>query len=648
MKASIIGLWALSSLIGVSNGLNNMEGSRERTNASMSGVDVNSGSDISIETAVVGAAANGQGAVGGVADERRGLVSLAAPAKYPYMEHLGLRPLPRNALLASLQFYMQSNSFQVGKQQDGSDYNHYTVFPKSITPVMENTQTRQLHLRFTHGLWDHENWGQLPHAGAKSGGSGVELWAVMEAGSRDEAFRNWLLMTHSLSGLFCASINFIDSTKTTFPVSSFQPRTDERIPLLNGTNHLYLLRGSLANEPVCTENLTPFLKLLPTRGRQGLSTLLEGHKVFGSRWHSLSLDVSTICSEEGLCHYEMEEFIELALDVPSTLARVERPIPKPLDGSNLRCDTSKHHDSWTCFPLSDSTSAKIELSKLFGRYIMDATELSDTPSKACVKVSDNWKVLIKAGDAYFTTATNCFDVKGKKWHDIYLDTDDTTKVYPVDSSPVFVTRSLTGYSQDKGGLRTVFRNPTDQPVSLVYFESLPWYMRLYLSTVKIETDDNLSINDVIKSTYYLPARDRERPTHLEYQMVIPANTTFALTYQFDKSLLQYAEYPPDANHGFEIESAVVTVLSPFKYEFRTATLLLSLSTPDFSMPYNVIILTSTVMGLIFGTLFNMLVKKITTVEEADKHMQHSGLRARARSIKQNLFDKLGSQKLKKD
>lgn len=46
----------------------------------------------------------------------------------------------------------------------------------------------------------------------------------------------------------------------------------------------------------------------------------------------------------------------------------------------------------------------------------------------------------------------------------------------------------------------------------------------------------------------------------------------------------------------------------------TDTLLVSLPTPDFSMPYNVITLTCTVIALFFGSVFNLLIRNFTVVE----------------------------------
>lgn len=565
--------------------------------------------------------------------------------KYPFEEKLTVKPLPRNFMLASFQFQMTSSNLSVGQLETEYDaYRHYTVFPKAISPILEFTQTRQLHLRFTQGLWDAETWGQLPHRGSRSGGNGVELWAVIEASSKDAAFTHWLSLANSLSGLFCSSINFVNDEKTTYPVSSFQPSDGSSLPLFDPSNSLFLVRAALANEPICTENLTPFLKLLPTRGKSGISSLLDGHKVFDSNWHSLSLDVETRCDGES-CKYHMEELIEMVFNVPNALSRADKPIPKPLDESALVCDESKPHDSFECFPLPASKEAKFKLSKLFGKQILGSSLVSETPSKVCAEVTDSWNVLIELDDSLFTTKDNCFTIKDNKLHDLHLESENTADVAPLEAVPLFVSRSLTGYGQDGGGLRAVFRNPGNETVNAIYFESLPWYMRLYLSSLKIESEDGLEVEDVVKSTFYLPAIDRKRPTHLEYNLSIPANTTFALSYQFDKALLKYAEYPPDANHGFEIESAVVTVLYPTQYEMRTATLLMTLSTPDFSMPYNVIILTSTVMGLAFGTLFNLMVKKLVTIEEADRHAaSRPGLKGKLA----NLLKLLTSRKPKVD
>ena len=54
--------------------------------------------------------------------------------------------------------------------------------------------------------------------------------------------------------------------------------------------------------------------------------------------------------------------------------------------------------------------------------------------------------------------------------------------------------------------------------------------------------------------------------------------------------------------------------SPVLVQLYTESLLVNLPTPDFSMPYNVICLTCTVVALAFGPLHNITTKSLTIVE----------------------------------
>ncbi|KAF6066428.1 Gpi16 subunit, GPI transamidase component family protein [Candida albicans] len=126
---------------------------------------------------------------------------------------------------------------------------------------------------------------------------------------------------------------------------------------------------------------------------------------------------------------------------------------------------------------------------------------------------------------------------------------------------------------------------------------------------------------------------------MELIMEVPAKSTLAISYDFDKSLLLYREYPPDANHGFDVEPAVISVFdkdSEKVYEFRTTSLLLTLPTPDFSMPYNVIIMTCTVLSMVFGTIFNLLIKKVVTEEEFEEIAANTKLAKLKRGIKSTI------------
>lgn len=80
-------------------------------------------------------------------------------------------------------------------------------------------------------------------------------------------------------------------------------------------SNLHLLHGTLPREVVCTENLTPFLKLLPCKGKAGIASLLDGHKLFDSSWQSMAIDVRPVCPEGGECVLEIEQSIDMVLDI---------------------------------------------------------------------------------------------------------------------------------------------------------------------------------------------------------------------------------------------------------------------------------------------------------------------------------------------
>lgn len=98
----------------------------------------------------------------------------------------------------------------------------------------------------------------------------------------------WKEVTNYLSGKFCASIGNIDSKTSTHPKFLMRPK-------FNGKNLTHNYYASLPYESVCTENLTPWKKLLPCFSKSGLSSLLNSGLIFNNNYFSLSLDVHPFC-----------------------------------------------------------------------------------------------------------------------------------------------------------------------------------------------------------------------------------------------------------------------------------------------------------------------------------------------------------------
>lgn len=95
-----------------------------------------------------------------------------------------------------------------------------------------------------------------------------------------------------LSGQFCASLNFIDSAASVQPKFSLRPEGYANEDVLRNDSVFY---AALPTETVCTENLTPWKKLLPCSSKSGLATLLNAVHVFNSNFFALALDIFPVC-----------------------------------------------------------------------------------------------------------------------------------------------------------------------------------------------------------------------------------------------------------------------------------------------------------------------------------------------------------------
>ncbi|KAL1901157.1 Subunit of the glycosylphosphatidylinositol transamidase complex-like protein [Ceratocystis pirilliformis] len=541
-----------------------------------------------------------------------------------YHEQLDLRPLPLNGLLASFNFRAQQPVADIEAQ-------NFRLFPRSLGQLLEYSGTKELHLRFALGRWDAQNWGARPWDGKKEGGTGVELWAWLDATTDEEAGEKWRILTNALSGLFCASLNFIDETRTTRPVLSFAPDGDH---LSNTTSsNMKLFHGVLPHEVVCTENLTPFLKMLPCKGKAGIATLLDGHKLFDASWQSMSIDVRPVCKSESsteTCVLEVDQTIDMVLDIPRSKRPRDNPIPRPIPADELNCDsTTPYYQTDACYPIDNVSGQSWALSELFGKTVRGTCPLTKAGSApVCITIPESRDVTTSGASNEFPLGDTkrCFLLSPDQEFDLsvpHLESDGTTggeiTSYVTSLTPqLYVERSLTGYGQEHGGVRTLLTNPSStETIQFVYMESLPWFMRVYVHSLNARIQGAPSPRpDLIKEVHYRPALDRVRGSQLEIRMEVPPASTVVLAYDFEKAILRYTEYPPDANRGFDVAAAMVRIIAPVEASLRTTSMLLYLPTPDFSMPYNVIIFTSTAIALVFGGMYNLLVRRMVAEDEA--------------------------------
>ncbi|KAL6011281.1 hypothetical protein ACLOJK_001726 [Asimina triloba] len=559
-----------------------------------------------------------------------------------FSEELLLRPLPDRKVLAHFHFETTSPS--------SSSYGpHHRIFPKAIYQLVHKFRVQEMELSFTQGRWNYERWGgfdPMPSKYAKP--PGVELWAAFDV-PLDQVDSTWKNLTHALSGLFCASINFLESS------------TAYSAPQWAFYSHSGSLRyGALPREAVCTENLTPWLKLLPCRDKAGLAAIMDRPSIYRGYYHSQRL---RLISTE----FSQEEVVGAGIELEQTLTVVLRP-------SAQRTVTAYSSDR--------SLQPSWSLGTLFGRKVTGhcvlakssnifleldrglVTELEKLGMENGVFVGSPIFELLATPDKKIREVKNfrgqgsCFiygftveNYSNKK----PLDVGVTWKL-PVSWSclqaPFHASRFLMGSGNERGSIALslipqrfhegLFDGETASPllsgedcaVQVIIFQVVPWYIKVYYHTLQIFIDGQpRTVSDVVKKIHVSPSEDKVSPGVMEMVLRIPCNMQSAsLSIDFDKGFLHIDEYPPDANQGFDIPSAVISFpefqstkhfpddssKSPLLFKFQgkilvcsyTEVLLVPLTTPDFSMPYNVITFTCTVLALYFGSLLNVLRRRV--------------------------------------
>ncbi|DBA96687.1 hypothetical protein WJX77_007388 [Trebouxia sp. C0004] len=186
--------------------------------------------------------------------------------KANFTEELLVQPLSDGTTL--VHFHFQS---QLAKNDP--------IFPKAIRYLIANLPVQELDLTFVRGRWFADRWGP-PQLLVTPPGATLRSRFLPHIQDMLEMQYAWGNLTHTLSGLFCSSLNFLaDAAMVSMPVHAFGDHNPEV-----ATQWFY---GSLPREAVCTENLTPWLKLLPCQGRQGLTQLMDRPTLYGASFHAM-------------------------------------------------------------------------------------------------------------------------------------------------------------------------------------------------------------------------------------------------------------------------------------------------------------------------------------------------------------------------
>lgn len=488
-----------------------------------------------------------------------------------YSEELFIKPLATGYVYSFFQFTVT---------REDNAFRHSSLFPHSLGDIIDRFHVSELNIDLTSGLWRHKSWG-YPAVDAPSG---AEISARFHNDTQD-VDKHWYGLTNALSGLLCTSLNFINSA------NSYESSSDRVYRYSN-----------LPRENVCTENLTPWKKLLPCDSSRGLSSLLNSGHVHNANYHSLGIHFRPLC-DKTKCKYEIRQTVSLVYD-------------------SIFMSYNYNYD-WS-------------LRKMFGTGLFKTCPLADY-SKLYIDTSSNSSVpyiFSQEPDYFVKKNIAVYNLNGTFHLSAVVP---KPKVAVSELRPILYTdRFITGFGQEYGGLVTRIYNEHVFPITATVIENIPWFLPIYYHTLKVTCN---GVRIIPKSLIYKPGKGRMRIYYLEIVLELTPRSVTEISVHFDYVFLKWQEYPPDANHGFYIGSAIVKATIPrhatsltfdksliidnlnssgldYLICLKTENFIITLPTPDFSMPYNVICLACTVVALAFGPIHNITTKrlKLTTAK----------------------------------
>ncbi|KAI3637690.1 hypothetical protein MIR68_004339 [Amoeboaphelidium protococcarum] len=322
----------------------------------------------------------------------------------------------------------------------------------------------------------------------------------------------------------------------------------------------YTYRLSSLNEAVCTENLTPLLKLLPTYNAPkgtGIRGIINPYNILDSHYHSFQLNIN-----ESVAEIQIESLYKVGHDGVWDLQKL-------LGGQIERLSL-----------VSEQTVVVVEYDSALHNVSLD---------KKCSTQQSNGSV------------RRCIYSES----DVIGQISGTTSSYGDTLSAFLISKYISGRGDDYGQMHieisrycTSDQQNTAQQVE--YHDAYPWFLMLWMHTLNVQPPTALTV-----SMSYQKAIDRVQPSVIKLNLNLPCGNT-NITFDYDKRLLQYSEYPPDPSRGYDIGPAWLK-LSDHQTVY-SKNVLMTLAQPDFSMPYNVITLTSTVIALYFGSMYNLMVR----------------------------------------
>jgi len=412
----------------------------------------------------------------------------------------------------------------------------------------------------------------------------------------------WKFLISALSGSLCASFEGMDPDRQAF--SGGRPLN---IPWAQPGNQLRF--ATLPYEAVCTENLTPWLKLLPCGKRLGLASLFAPLDIADSPLASLSLKAG---SHHSPSRVELIASLDVVLPVKSGGIGFVAWFGSS-SKTFAQCSAADTSDVqvWPQDSQLPESLQGIGLAAGSGKGLV-------IPSSRFAEIKDSRELL-----------TN---LQGRPMQGAQATGASLSVMRDV--------LSQEGKSERTHGRYLLRFTNVGMKRRVLFMDQLPFFMRplwhtlqatFQVSTGAVEELDGVSAMQRLQLKF-VPSDGQGLPTEVFLSVDVPHGGIVSVSFNVLKSFLQLREFSYACEKGFDVGSAawlergvrdedalepVVIGTADFsaplqqsrpdeQWQLRfTEGLLVLVPMPDFSMPFNVIALSSTAVTFFFGSLFRL-------------------------------------------
>ena len=501
--------------------------------------------------------------------------------------------------------------------------------PRALRGLAAIGGLRELRLTLSRGRWDESRWGAPPGSSRELPQAGAELWVEFLPGvPASEADTAWGVLAEAVGGLLCTSLGTLagpsgGQSVTPEGVWAGQSVGREAEGGLGPTRH-----GVLVGEPLCTENLSPWLTLLPCGDLRGLAAMLRRPPVAQAEFVALGLSLKVGAGtswQPGGAVFEARQWATMALragewdpsrgwawDLQGIFGpHVLEPCPY--------CPVSR---ILVEVPALVAGSGGV---KTAPAPVATAAQLVASPKAVQMPPSgaEHLEYLLQPGGIFLEQV----------WSPESLQPPAKAVQRGAVTAPPHVLKAsqlLMGSGNRHAGIfyDVSVGEKLREGTQICMFQVVPWYAHLWLHTLRVtRSGASVPVQDFVDSMQVALSEERGRPGFWQMcfrEMQSPGS--FQMEVEFDKAFITVEECTPDISRGLDIPAAVFSVSPPAAAGRRegfslaaeaaadwpatavTEQLLMTVAHPDMSMPFNVVSFTSTALVILLSVVNRTIVR----------------------------------------